>query len=146
MSRWLNRFQPWGVLLLRLVLGVAMVIHGYPKVVSPGAFRGSHPFAALDHAALDHYVHYIATLGLPPRLAYVSAFTEFAGGILLMLGLFTRFVSFLVVINMLVAIAAVTIHNGYSGSEYPVALVAIALMLLFAGPGRAALDRKIGFS
>jgi putative oxidoreductase len=146
MSRWLNRFQPWGVLLIRLVLGVAMVIHGYPKVVSPGAFHASHPFAALGHAALDHYVHFIATLGLPAWLAYVSAFTEFAGGIFLVLGLLTRFVSFLVAINMLVAIAVVDIHQGYFSSEYPLALVAIAIMLLFAGPGKAALDRKIGFS
>jgi putative oxidoreductase len=141
MSRWLNRFQPWGVLLLRLVLGVAMVVHGYPKVIPAGGFHGGN-----TTAALDHYVHFIATLGLPPWLAYVSAFTEFAGGILLIVGLLTRFVSFLAATNMLFAIAAVTIHHGYSASEYPLSLFAIALMLLFAGPGKAAFDRKIGLS
>jgi putative oxidoreductase len=146
MSRWLNQFQPWGVLLLRLVLGIAMMAHGYPKVISPGAFHGSHSFASLDHAALNHYVHYIATLGLPPWLAYVSAFTELAGGFFLVFGLLTRFVAFLVTINMIFAIALVDRHLGYAGCEYPLALAAIALMLLFAGPGKAALDHKIGFA
>lgn len=47
---------------------------------------------------------------------------------------------------MFVAIVAVNIHDGYSGSEYSLALAAIAILLLLAGPGKAALDRKIGFS
>ena len=141
MSRWLNRFQPWGVLLLRLVLGVAMVVHGYPKVVPSGGFHSGQMFAALNR-----YTHYVATLGLPYWLGYVSAFAEFAGGICLLLGLFTRFFAFLVAINMLVAIATVNRHHGYTGCEYSLALGAIAFLLLVAGPGRAALDRRMGFS
>lgn len=60
MSRWLNRFQPWGVLLLRIVLGVAMVYHGYPKVIPSGGLHSHNTFAAVDH-----YTHYIATLRMP---------------------------------------------------------------------------------
>jgi hypothetical protein len=60
MSKWLNRFRPWGVLLLRLVLGTTMVLHRYPKVIPSGGFRTGHAMAALDH-----YAHYIATLGMP---------------------------------------------------------------------------------
>jgi len=141
MSRWLNRFQPWGALLLRLVLGVAMVYHGFPKVVPAGGFHHGNTLAAVNH-----FAHEIAKLGIPYWLGYVSAFTEVAGGICLILGLFTRFFAFLVTINMLVAIGAADIHEGYSGSEYALALAVMALMLLFAGPGKAALDRKIGFS
>ena len=141
MSRWLNRFQPWGVLLLRLVLGAAMVVNGYRKVVPSGGFHNGNTFAALQQ-----YAHNIATLGIPHWFGYVSAFTEFAGGMFLILGLLTRFFAILVAINMLVAIAAVDIHQGYPGAEYSLALAAIALMLLVSGPGKAALDRKIGFS
>jgi putative oxidoreductase len=118
-----------------------MVIHGWPKVIPPGGIHGGHALVAIDR-----YVHYIAGLGLPPWLAYVSAFTEFVGGMCLIAGLFTRFFSFLVAINMVVAIVLVCMHTGYFSSEYPIALVAVALMLVFAGPGKAALDRKIGFS
>jgi putative oxidoreductase len=141
MSRWLNRFQPWGVTLLRLILGAAMLYHGWSKVIPQGGFHHGNTFAALDH-----YRHYVAGLGLPRWLAYVSAFTEFAGGICLLLGLFTRFFAFLTVINMLVAIVMVDLRGGYGATEYSLALAAIALMLLFAGPGKAALDRKLGLT
>ncbi len=133
MSRWLNRFQPWGILLLRLVLGASMLFHGWHKVV-PASL--SHPFAPLHSSA-----SYVAGLGLPPWLGYISALTEFLGGIGLLLGLFTRFFAFLVAINMLIALFTVTIHGGYPASELPLALFAIALTLLFTGPGRAALSR-----
>jgi putative oxidoreductase len=141
MSRWLNRFQPWGVTLLRLVLGTAMLYHGWPKVIPERGFHHGNTFAALDH-----YRHYVANLGLPGWLAYISAFTEFAGGICLLLGLFTRFFALLTVINMLVAIVMVDLRNGYEATEYSMALAAIALMLLLAGPGKAALDRKLGLT
>ena len=141
MSRWLNRFQPWGIFLLRLVLGAAMIVNGSRKVIPRGGFHGGNSFAALQQ-----YVNNIATLGIPHWLGYVSAFAEFAGGMFLVLGLLTRFFAFLVAINMIVAIAAVDYHRGYAGAQYPLALASVAIMLLLAGPGKAALDRKLGFS
>jgi putative oxidoreductase len=97
-------------------------------------------------AGLDHYSHFVGSLGLPAWLGYVSAFTEFIGGICLVLGLLTRLFAFLVTINMLVALGWVDLHHGYGASEYALALLAISLMLLLCGPGNANLDRKIGFS
>jgi putative oxidoreductase len=141
MTRWLNRLQPWGVFFLRIVLGLAMVVHGYPKVVAPGILHARNALSALDR-----YTHYVGSLGLPSWMGYLSALTEFVGGICLILGLLTRFFAFLVTINMLVAIASVDIHRGYASCEFPLALAAIAFMILLAGPGKANLDRKIGFS
>ena len=140
MSKSLNNLQPWGAFFLRLVLGVAMVYNGYDKVIPHGGFHSS------AFSALDHHSHYVASLGLPYWLGYVSALTEFIGGILIILGLLTRFAAFLIACNMLVAIVMVTRHHGYSGSEYALALLVIALMLLFYGAGACALDRKIGFA
>ena len=88
MSKWLNSLQPWGALLLRLVLGTPLVMHGYQK--------------AVPHGALAHFCHYVATLGLPYWLGYVSAFTELIGGALLILGLLTRLCAFFATINLLV--------------------------------------------
>jgi putative oxidoreductase len=141
MSKSLNNLQPWGALILRIVLGVAMIYHGYDKVVPKGGFHGGNAFSALEH-----HSHYVASLGLPYWLGIVSALTEFAGGILILIGLFTRFAAFLISINMLVALAMVNRHHGYSGSEYSLALFAIALMLFFYGAGAAAVDRKLGFA
>jgi len=140
MSRWLNSLQPWGALLLRLVLGAAMVFHGYGKVIPTNGLHGS------PLTALEHFSQFVASLGLPPWLGYVSALTEFLGGAFLILGLFTRFAAFMIAINMTVALVTVNLHKGYSASEYTLALIAMALMLLFYGPGALALDRRLGLN
>jgi putative oxidoreductase len=117
---------------MRLVLGASMAFHGYEKVI--------------PHGALNHYAHYVTTLHLPYWLGYVSAFTELAGGILLIIGLLTRFAAALVAINMFVAFFTVGIHQGFGIYNYILALAAIATMLLFYGGGTLAIDRKIGFA
>jgi len=139
MSKSLNALQPWGALLLRLVLGAAMVYHGYDKVI-PGNLHGN------IFSALQRHGHYVSSLGVPYWLGYVSALTEFAGGVLILLGLLTRFAAFMISINMLFALALVNRHHGYAGSEYSLALFAIAVMLTLYGAGALSLDRKIGFA
>jgi putative oxidoreductase len=132
MTKWLNSLQPFGALLMRLALGVSMAVHGYEKVI--------------PHGALGHYAHYIASLSIPYWLGYVSAYVEFAGGILLLLGLVTRLAAALIAINMLVAFAFVGIHQGFGIYNYILALAALALMLTFYGAGNLSLDRKLGFA
>lgn len=139
MSKTLDNLQPWGALALRIALGVAMIYHGYSKVV-PGSLHGN------VAAPIEHYSGFVASMGLPRWLGYVSALTEFVGGILVLVGLLTRFAALLITINMAFAIVLVTRHHGYAGSEYPLALLVMALMILFYGPGAAALDRKIGLA
>jgi putative oxidoreductase len=132
MTKFLNSLQPWGALFLRLALGLSMVVHGYEKIST--------------HAALHHFIHYVVTLGLPYWLGYVSAFTEFLGGILVVFGLLTRLVSALIAINMLVALFTVGIHQGFGTYNYIFDLAAIAIMLCFYGAGALALDRRMGLS
>lgn len=140
MSKSLNSLQPWGAFFLRIVLGVAMVYHGYDKVIPSNGFHGN------TFSAIEHHGHFVASLGVPYWLGYVSALTEFFGGIFILLGLLTRFAAFMISLNMLFAIILVTRHHGYAGSEYPLALFVIALMLLFYGAGNLALDRRVGLS
>jgi putative oxidoreductase len=132
MSSWLNKFQPCGALVLRIVLAVSLLHYGYQKVSS--------------HAALAGFAHHVSQLGLPYWLGYVSAFTEVVGGIMMILGLFTRFFAFLIAINMLTALFTVAIHRDFQSANYVIALAAIAIMLLFYGAGTWALDRKINFA
>jgi putative oxidoreductase len=132
MTRWLNRFQPYGLFLLRLALGLSMTVHGYEKVI--------------PHGALHHFTQYVASLGMPYWLGYVSAFTELIGGVFIILGLLTRLASAFIAINMLVALLTVGIHQGFSIYSSILELAAIAIMLLLAGSGRPALDRKFGLS
>ena len=115
MTKWINSLQPFGALLMRLALGVSMAVHGYQKVI--------------PHGALNHYAHYIASLHLPYWLAYVSAYTEFAGGILLILGVLTRFAC---LVNIPILVGAVFFVNTalYSRPNPEVLLSVVVLLLL----------------
>jgi putative oxidoreductase len=130
--RFLDRLQPLGLLALRLILGVVMIGHGYGKV-----FHGG--FAA--------HAQHVANLGLPGWLGYLSSITEFFGGILLIVGLFTRCVSLAVVIDMAVAIWKVHWKNGMfgrGGFEFPLTLLTIAFALILFGAGPIAIDHIRG--
>ncbi len=125
--RYLDRLQPLALLVMRLALGVVMTVHGYHKV-----FGGLH-----------HHVQFVSSLGLPGWTAYLSAFAEFFGGLLVLIGLFTRVAAFAIFIDMAVAIAKVHIHNGLlgpTGYEFPMALAALSFALIFFGSGPIAFD------
>jgi putative oxidoreductase len=123
--------QPLGLLVLRLVLGAIMIAHGYTKV-----FGGMH-----------HFVDTVRSLHLPGWLAYLSAASEFGGGILLIAGFLTRFVALCVCIDMLVAIFGVHWKNGFTGQgnyQFPLTLAAIAFSLIFTGAGPISIDGMRG--
>jgi putative oxidoreductase len=123
----LDRLQPLALLVMRHALGAVMLGHGYQKV-----FGGLH-----------HHAEFVASLGLPAWTAYLSSFTEFFGGILILLGLFTRVAAFAICIDLSVAIAKVHFHKGLmatGGYEFPLALAALAFALIFFGAGPIAFD------
>lgn len=124
---YLDRLQPLALLVMRVALGAVMLGHGYHKV-----FGGLH-----------HHVQFVASLGLPGWSAYLSAFSEFLGGLLVLIGLFTRAAAFAICIDLAVAIAKVHLHNGLMGNngyEFPLALAALAFGLTFLGGGPIAFD------
>jgi putative oxidoreductase len=118
---------------MRLAVGVIMVTHGYHKV-----FGGLH-----------HHAQVVAGLGLPAWLGYVSSFTEFLGGLLLLAGFFTRVAALFVCGDLVVAIWKVHLHNGLIGApdrpgyELPLAVAALAFGLIFLGAGPIALDHVL---
>ncbi len=143
--RSLAKLQPYALLLIRLAVGVSMMYHSWDKVVPPDGLRH-----AYDHHQLlapeEHFNTFVASLGLPAWSGYLSTATEFAGGLFLILGLLTRFWALLVTINMLVALVTVNRHHGYAGSEFSLALIAMAFLLFTAGSGALALDRRFGIT
>jgi putative oxidoreductase len=130
---YLDRLQPLALLLMRLALGAIMVAHGYHKV-----FGG-----------LNHFAHMVGGMGLPAWLGYVSALTELLGGLLLLVGFFTRPAAFAVCINLCVAIWKVHLHNGLIGSpdhpgyEFPLAAATLAFALIFFGGGPISIDHVL---
>lgn len=128
--RYLDRLQPLALVVVRLTLGVIMVAHGYHKV-----FGG-----------LQHHAQFVASLGLPAWLGYVSAFAEFLGGILVLAGFFTRAAAFVLLLDLIVAIWKVHWHNGLTadhGYEFPLAVAALAFALIFFGSGAISFDQVL---
>ena len=87
----------------------------------------------------------------PTLMAFVVTFVELVGGILLVVGLFSRLAALLLTINLVVAILLVKVGVGFLspqsggvGAELDLALIAGFLAVLFAGPGRISLDRALG--
>jgi putative oxidoreductase len=84
-------------------------------------------------------------------MGYVVTLVELVGGILLIIGLFSRLAALLLTIDLVVAILLVKINVGLiappqqgAGAELDLALIAGFLVILFAGPGSVSLDRALG--
>jgi putative oxidoreductase len=123
------------LLALRIALGVAFVVHGYPKILHPATWAA----------------HVMP--GLPSWLAAIAAFVEFGGGIAVAVGFLTPLFAFLIACNMVVAILFVLVPHGavYVSSapgapsyELPLAYLAISLALILLGPGAFAIDARTG--
>jgi putative oxidoreductase len=113
------------LLIVRVVLGIIMLAHGWPKLTNLGGT-----------------IEGFTGMGIPvPALAAIFAtVAEFGGGLLMLLGVFTDIAGLLFAIDMLGAITFVHAKNGFSvsngGVEWPLALLAMALGVALAGPGR----------
>lgn len=125
----------WGLLALRVVLGIIFFAHGSQKVLG---WFGGHGLAASVQA-----MHQFT--GIPVFLGYVAAFTEFFAGIALIVGFLSRLAALGIFIDMVVAVATVHGKNGFFlggpklGFEYNLALIGMAVAVLLAGPGRLSL-------
>jgi putative oxidoreductase len=129
----MSKSVSFGLLLLRLALGTIFIAHGSQKVL--GWFGGP---------GLAGTVGFMGQMGVPAFMAYIAAFAEFLGGIGILLGLLTRLASLGILSDMVVAVYLVHWKNGFflqnKGFEYNVALIGMALCLIFAGAGCFSLD------
>jgi len=121
----------WALTILRVVVGVVFFIHGWQKVFT----FGIHGVAGLFGSA---------GIPLPLVSAGVVMAVEFLGGALLILGIATRLAAGLNAIDMLVAILAVHLKQGFfaqnHGFEHPLTLLAACVCLMLAGPGAASAE------
>lgn len=114
------------LLALRVVAGPAFILHGWPKIQSAFSWMGE---------------------GMPPWLQALAAFSEFGGGIAILIGLLTQLAALGIACVMLFAIFRVHIPMGdpfvgQGGSSWELAAVYLAIMiaLVLRGPGSVSLD------
>jgi len=125
-----SRTAPYAALVLRIALGAMFIAH----------------------AALKYYVFtlpgtakFFESLGLPGPLAYAVFFAELLGGVLILAGLYSRWVS-AALIPVLLGATWAHASNGWlftapnGGWEYPAFLAAAALAQALLGDGRFAVS------
>ena len=129
--------------LMRLVLGVLFFAHGSQLML--GWFGGYGLSGAMQF--------FTQKLGIPAPFAFLGIATQFFGGILLLLGLASRFGALAIIGNMVVAIVKVHWQYGLfmnwfgnqkgEGFEYHLLAIAIGLAILVRGSGALSLDRLL---
>lgn len=133
------RTAPYAALLLRLTLGIMFIAHGLMKVLvfTPAGTVG-----------------FFASLGIPAAFAWLTMAAELGGGLLLLLGVQTRWIA---VLQLPVLLGAWVVHSGNGwgfsnpngGWEYPAFLALAQIVLILLGDGKFALSpswdlRRIG--
>ena len=119
--------------LLRVVVGVIMMVHGFQKLTD-----------------IDGFQAHVAQLGmpLPATFALLAIAAEFLGGLGLIVGLLTRVAAFGVFCTMAIAVFVVHWDNGLlasnKGFEYPLTLLCAALFFVASGAGPLSLDAWLG--
>lgn len=132
--RSLDKYRDIGLLILRVGIGIMFMGHGLPKLVA-----GPEKWGIIG-GAME-----VFGIGFAPMAwGFMAAFSEFAGGMLLALGLFTRPACFFLLATMIVA-ASMHISNGDPFLKYSHAMEAgiLFLSLVFIGPGKYSLDDLI---
>lgn len=121
------RTAPYGLLLLRLVLGSALIVHFLVKVLIFTPAGTAHMFVGL---------------GLPYWMAYVVMVWEAVTGTALILGIWPRLAALVVFPDLVGAILFFHIHNGFAynaphggGWEYPAFWAACLLVQFLCGDG-----------
>jgi putative oxidoreductase len=117
-------------IILRLAIGSAFMIHGYPKLKKNEQGKG-----------------WMKSMGLPVALIPFAGVVEFFGGLALILGILTPIIAFLAALWMLSTtwLSVTKIKKKYQGGlEVDITLLLAALALAFLGAGTFSIDHLIG--
>lgn len=126
----LPNFQSGALLLLRLIVGVAFILHGWGKIQAPFSWMPGN--------------------SIPGIFQFLAAFSEFGGGIALVLGFLTHIASLGMGFTMAVAVFFHAFINkdpfvSMGGPSFEPALgyLGIAILFFAMGPGKFSLDRIV---
>jgi putative oxidoreductase len=138
-----------GLLIVRLALAVVLCSHGAHKLF--GLFAGP----GIGPGGIDHTAAQFAALGLQPAfvLAVVAGLAQFLGGLMILIGWYSRWAAGANVIYLIVGIWKqhgqwglflnwVNDPGRGHGIEYSIIFGAILLFLVLAGPGDYSFDGR----
>ena len=123
------------MLVIRLGMGFLFIVHGFPKMTGRWVVK--------TKGSRESFIESIRGLGLPYafQLAVIFGAVMFFGGILLAVGLWTRWTALVLALIMLVAFGRNYFRKGFLGSgDFPFAVLVALLGLVFMGSGGISLD------
>jgi len=126
-----------GLLILRVMVGIVMIAHGYNHIFRGGKIKGT--------------AGWFQSLGMKPGIlhAWLASITELVAGAMLVFGLFTPLAAAGVVGVMVVALITNHIKNGFfifrpgEGYEYVLTLAMVGLAIGAIGAGEFSLDHAL---
>lgn len=124
------RFAKWGMLPLRIVVGLVFMMHGAQKLFVFGLAGTADIMGKLG-------------LPLPAVSATVVIAVELLGGLAILLGVFARGAGALLAFEMVVAIIVARFHGGFFapyGYEFELTLLGACLTFALNGPGRVSFE------
>jgi putative oxidoreductase len=128
----LGNYKNFGLLIIRVGLGIMFIYHGYPKLLG-----GQKMWEQLGESTKYVGIHF-----LPMVWGLLCALVETVGGAFLVIGFWFRPVCILLLINLLVAAAAQYAHGGLSDAAHPIEDAIMFAGLIFVGPGKYSVDKK----
>ena len=118
----------WALLALRIFVGVGMLTHGFPKLMM----------------LLSGKIEFINFFGIGEKTSLILAvFAEVLCSLFVLMGLFTRFIVFPLIITMLVAVFVVHNNDPFAKQEMALLYLFHYLLIFVAGPGSISIDRMI---
>ena len=120
-------WQPNGIALLRILVGLLLTYHGAE------VFENEKMKSYLDWEVFRN-------LSSPSFMVYLGKSAELVGGILLIMGLFTRIACILIAGTMLYIVFVIGKGEFWYGDQHPFLFVILALVFFFTGPGNLSLD------
>ncbi len=129
----LDKHRELGILLLRLGIGLMFVYHGWPKISG-----GAETWVKLGSA-----MKFMGIGFAPAFWGFMSAATEFFGGIFIAIGLLTRPVAMMLAFNMVVAVVLkFSTGAGMGGASQAIEVGIVFLSLILIGPGKYSVDAR----
>lgn len=128
----LGRYQNFGLLIMRVGLGIFMILHGYGKLAG-----GPDKWEKIGGAMDKLHIHF-----WPAFWGFMCAVTETFGGLFCALGLWFRLVCALLVFNFIVAaLQHYTTLSGIKEAAHPLELAFTFFGLMFIGAGAYSVDK-----
>lgn len=131
---YLNQYKDSGLLILRIGLGIAFIIHGLPKLTG----------GVGEWAELGRAMGFIGVTAFPAFWGFMAGVAEFGGGIFLIAGFLFRPACLILAFTMLMAmIYHIGMGEDFTRFSHAMEDGIVFMALFIIGPGRYSIDERL---